>query len=649
MNTEQIILVIKLLGAAIALFGAIFLLALRWHNFRVAKAATLLEAQINLSKFSPQYTNSEISEAVRGYIQPDCSATDPANEVDLISFADVRQNLFDVIDKSITFSKSRRHQLILADSGMGKTSFCLNFFSHFRRVCPNENIALISLAQKDASDRILAVERKSTTVLILDALDEDPRAISNGSGRLYELLDQSSDFRCVIVTCRSQFFVNDAAIPAGTGVSILTPRQAGQSESYSLFRLYISPFSAKQITAYIRSHFPIWSIFSFTKRREANNLVSSIPELAARPMLLELLPMLVKEKRASEELFDLYNFMVDKWLDREKSWISPEKLIAISKRLAVMVHRQQLLGEGDKMTVGQMNAHASFVSVDPEDWVHLTTRSLLNRDSEGNFKFAHRSIMEFLFVCAALEGNSTCFTIRWTDLMRELFISWGYTNEGIANIDSARIILNMNLVATGLLPLSEPPSTAGTVSNPDFERAARRREQGRGNRRSANARWRKDSTRITRFGSFVDVTDLEYNLRWQFNEMIVLEGGHVIQSEKRTVAQAQRDIVRNTIDRLPSYAEFVTLLECLDAAEQSHLISENHFYLLGDQLGERRHLLVSVGQGSNGHALMSLVDKDRVASFTGRKVSVYEVGIYVDAAALQKVKVVPLHVRAAFN
>ena len=49
-------------------------------------------------------------------------------------------------------------------------------------------------------------------------------------------------------------------------------------------------------------------------------------------------------------------------------------------------------------------------------------RSLLNRDAKGNYKFAHRSIMEYLFVFGLIEGNEAQRGIRLTDLMKEFLI-----------------------------------------------------------------------------------------------------------------------------------------------------------------------------------------------------------------------------------
>ena len=52
-----------------------------------------------------------------------------------------------------------------------------------------------------------------------------------------------------------------------------------------------------------------------------------------------------------------------------------------------------------------------------DDW-KLTGRSLLNRDAVGNYKFAHRSIMEYLFVQKFIHGDKSCGSVGWTDQMK---------------------------------------------------------------------------------------------------------------------------------------------------------------------------------------------------------------------------------------
>jgi len=69
------------------------------------------------------YLAESIQRSTRYYIQPDCSSVDPADEADLRGLVTSREDLFSVVDRFLTRESSHRHLILLADSGMGKSSF----------------------------------------------------------------------------------------------------------------------------------------------------------------------------------------------------------------------------------------------------------------------------------------------------------------------------------------------------------------------------------------------------------------------------------------------------------------------------------------------------------------------------------------------
>ena len=648
MNWATTLLILKVIGAAAVILVALWQLVHFTLQIRLSRRTKRLQRELEMDQASPQFTVDEVKRHVATYVQPDCAQTDPASEFDISAVVDVRERIFAAMDRAVVDSAQRRHQLVLADSGMGKTSFCLNYLEHLRRERKQEAV-FISLAQSDALAKLEAVPRKSRTVALLDALDEDPAAIREGAKRLYEVLEAASDFRSVIVTCRSQFFPTDLAIPTETGVSILTPRMAGQNASYRLYRLYLSAFDDGQVRQFIRTHFPLMNPLAFGRRRKAYELVANVRELAARPMLLELLPLLVKDGTAGREIFELSQYMVDKWFEREASWIPEDRLRAVSVEMAVEVHTRHVRGLGDRVTVAQLDEIASRVSEEPGAWDHLTTRSLLNRDSVGNLKFAHRSIMEFLFVVAALEGDERCLRVRWTDFMKEVLISWGYTTVGRENLHVAERLLSSDLSRTALLPLSEPPVRPSTSNVPDFAMAADRRSAGTGSHRSANGLWRRNSFSVTESEGMARVVDVEFNLEWRFQVRARWAKDGLIDEYRRTVGETLHVFNAGAEFRLPSFAEFVTLAEGLAAKERDDLLPDGEIYLLGDMLGDRRHVAVRLGIGLGTQEASLLIDRERPLSSTGRKASTFEFGIHSGAEAFRLLRVVGIGVRSGIS
>ena len=112
---------------------------------------------------------------------------------------------------------------------------------------------------------------------------------------------------------------------------------------------------------------------------------------------------------------DVYKVIVEKWLEREHTFdntIDPDRLHAFSKKLAVDFHMQSAYEiHYDQLEPLARNWGFNFSQQ------KLTSRSLLNRDGLGNYKFAHRSIMEYLFVDSLVEGLEGLGSAELTDQM----------------------------------------------------------------------------------------------------------------------------------------------------------------------------------------------------------------------------------------
>src|SRR5215510_9973682 len=76
------------------------------------------------------YDTQTIERSTRYYIRPKFSNLDPAQEKEIRhALAVAQEDLFDKVDYFLDHDDSRRHVLILADSGTGKTSFVLNYYA----------------------------------------------------------------------------------------------------------------------------------------------------------------------------------------------------------------------------------------------------------------------------------------------------------------------------------------------------------------------------------------------------------------------------------------------------------------------------------------------------------------------------------------
>ena len=139
---------------------------------------------------------------------------------------------------------------LLGDAGMGKTSALLMLkLWHLTSFWPQSlRMELLKLGP-DTLSQIQKIEQKKKTVLLLDALDEDPEARKGINERLEALLQATDAFRNVVLTCRTQFF------PRGGEAPMESPGKV-EVAGYVCNMLYLSPFFDDQVTEYLEKAFP---------------------------------------------------------------------------------------------------------------------------------------------------------------------------------------------------------------------------------------------------------------------------------------------------------------------------------------------------------------------------------------------------------
>lgn len=410
--------VIEAITGAATVTGLLFTfwpkLLIRWQEqrrkYRLAK-------KINAA----DYTVQDIERAVTSYIDPECQVVDPSGAEDFRHIYPVRQNLFEVVDDLLNKQTVNKFSLVLGDTGMGKTSFLLNYYArhwHNARQRKHFSLKLIPLGAGNAENKIAEVPNKPDTVLFLDALDEDTLAIGNNKQRFRQLIEASSRFRHVLITCRTQFFAQDDEIPREAGIIKVGPIGPGNTREYTINKLYLSPFSEEQIQQYLRRRFPFWQP---RKRRSAFALIKKIEDLPARPMLLAQIELILSLGEECKYSFQIYEQMIQSWLNREKGIAEPGVLREFCECLAVDIFENRENRGAEKVTEAALASLAAKFGVTLPRIEHIRTRSLLNRDAQGNLKFSHRSIMEYLFIARFRKFPSSTPHLEWTDQMKRFY------------------------------------------------------------------------------------------------------------------------------------------------------------------------------------------------------------------------------------
>ena len=401
------------------------------------------------------------------YVEPNCTDIDPTLEAEPKNLFIVKGNLFSVLDdyllQEIPTNDAIHHILILADSGMGKTSLLLNYYAYNQKKSKRkrQRIALVPLGIPNIDEYINKINNKENTVIFLDAFDEDTKAINNHQGRLSSLMTNCSQFRRVVITCRTQFFPSDEEIPKEPGIVKVGPLKAGEKGMYIFNKLYLSPLSDVQVDEYLKIRFK----WKRKKQNKAKLLIKKIPNLKVRPMLLANIPDLIESgQKDMQYTYQLYEVMVDNWLEREKRWVNnKEDLRQFSEMLAFDIYINRKKRGSEKIPINELSVLAKEWNIQLEGW-QLTGRSLLNRDAEGNYKFAHRSIMEFLFVVHffKMKFEERSF-IKWTDQQKKFsteslklkndndFSKVDFSDTNLAEIDFNNVnLISINFIGANL-------------------------------------------------------------------------------------------------------------------------------------------------------------------------------------------------------
>ncbi|NIM11082.1 MAG: leucine-rich repeat domain-containing protein [Candidatus Aminicenantes bacterium] len=218
-----------------------------------------------------------------------------------------------------------------------------------------------------------------------------------------DILNKVFRFRKVIITCRTQFFPSEEEEPGETGVL-----KFGGQKGYHVFRkMYISPFDEKDIKKYLNKKF---SVFNFRKKQKALQIVKHSPNLMVRPMLLSYIDDLLKSNREYEFTYQVYEELIGRWIERESRRFKEDKrenfkeeLYKFSKAIALDIYRNRESRKGLIIDREEIKPFAEEHSIQLDE-IEMKSRSLLNRNAQGEYKFSHKSILEYFLTLEILSN-----------------------------------------------------------------------------------------------------------------------------------------------------------------------------------------------------------------------------------------------------
>jgi len=367
------------------------------------------------------FTTDQIAQAKRWYVQTKLQKTQPITPAKPPGSKTRRTNGLRYFRKrfSLRFVQpSSQFHLILAESGMGKTMFLIALFrEHCKRfILSKPNIHLFSLGRSRWEESLATIspEQRGNAIILLDAFDEDLKLSGDWNARLDNICAQVSDFRRVVITCRTQFFPSVVEIPTSTHQRTY----AAGAEQLPFNTRYISPFTTFDIYLYLFRRFNYIKIVPILKGWQ---IIKATSDLMARPMLLAHIDTLIKGQATYENTAQVYAAIIRHWIDYEKTKIDNEalkkeyaqRLRQFSKELAVHLWRRRSTSQGFQISRAEIDKFAQSHAIDISllGGENVTNRSLLTR-IEAEYEFAHKSILEFLLADAAFENLNLAKDLR---------------------------------------------------------------------------------------------------------------------------------------------------------------------------------------------------------------------------------------------
>lgn len=410
MSTLSIEAILTIVTSILTVLGAIYGCIKAVRKWKLTR-----EQEIDLSLFFGEQKN--ILEYRKNFVRTKAVDRPPDDEDDYkkTQFYANKIDLIDFFIKNIFKSNTKLSFLILADAGMGKTTFLVNLFLEYSSKIIGKKFAIRYVALGDPSaDQYIAQYKRdgsfhnngSNTILLLDAFDEDPKALDNYSKRFNEIILNCRTFSKVIITSRTQFFPEEEK----EKFSEFVPLNDKKNSYLTTGKKYIAPFSDKEVTTFLKRKYSRkfkiigQPVYLDSKRKIAEDICEKATNLVARPMLLENIDLIISENKKFNYESEIYETLIQSWILRESKkqkykqadgTIFQKEMNEFIQQAAILCYQNFLNGYGLFIEGDSLKNIANNNAVDL-DKIDLSTRSLLNRNSKGRFKFSHKTILEFL-------------------------------------------------------------------------------------------------------------------------------------------------------------------------------------------------------------------------------------------------------------
>ena len=299
-------------------------------------------------------------------------------------FATVNRFLGKPVDAGLHHQR-RNCLFLLGDAGMGKTSLLLLLkAAYVTGLSASDFQCELRRLSEVTFEELGVIKSPRRTILLLDGLNEDPKAGGDLIGYVNDLLQATRNFHRVIIACRTAYFCDrrDPAHAIGAFV-------AG---AYRCPTLYLAAFSEGLKEKYLKRRF---GRMKDGNRERVSRAIHDAGTFQDRPLLFNHADDFIQASGNLGHAFDALETITEAWLERESKTSKVSK-DAMRDDCINLAQRMQMESSRHR------TANIDGLKIIPA--LECQGRSLLRIVAGKEYRFTHISFQEYFVALGLMTG-----------------------------------------------------------------------------------------------------------------------------------------------------------------------------------------------------------------------------------------------------